>query len=120
MFGLALIGGGLGILGYFKKQYTPSELAAIKSDVEILKKQVGLFWGVVEKQMSQLLHSPHRHTLDRLLDKNSAGDRLTDREAEQLIDLLQKLIDSKDISGDEVAYATMLMAVTAAKYGIET
>lgn len=119
MLGLAIVGGSLGALSYFKKQYTPKELADIRGEVEILKKQVDLFWGVVEKQMSTLLHSPHRPNLDLLLEKNTRGERLTVEEAVQLIELLQKLIDSQDLSPGEKSYATMLMATTAAKYEIE-
>lgn len=126
-FIFALIGCALGVFGYLKKQYVPTEITElknqigeIKGEVSVLQKQVGLFWGVVEKQMSQLLHSPHRPRLDRLLDKNTSGEGLTEQEAEQLVALLQKLIDSKELSSDEISWATMLMAVTVAKYRLES
>lgn len=119
MLTLAVIGGIVGLLGYFKSHYASKEFTALKSDVSILQKQMDLFWGVVEKQMSQLLHSPHRPKLDQLLDKNTSGEGLTDREANQLVGLLQKLIDSKELSTDEISWATMLMAVTVAKYRLE-
>lgn len=119
MLGLAILGGAMGVISYFQKRYAPKEISDIRSEIEILKKQVGLFWGVVERQMSTLLHSPHRPTLDRLLEKNQAGHKLTDDEANQLVDLLQKLIDSDDLSRDEISWATMLLAVTTAKYGVQ-
>lgn len=122
-----IIGGILGVLAYFQRRYTPTALVGINEDitdlrgeVEVLKKQMGLFWGVVEKQMSQLLHSPHRPILDKLLDKNSAGEPLSDQEARHLVNLLQKLIDSSELSPNEVSWATMLMAVTVAKYELES
>lgn len=122
-----IIGGILGVLAYFQRRYTPTALVGINEDitdlrgeVEVLKKQMGLFWGVVEKQMSQLLHSPHRPILDLLLDKNKAGELLSDQEARQLVNLLQKLIDSGELSPNEVSWATMLMAVTVAKYELES
>lgn len=124
---IGIIGGVLGVLAYLQRRYTPTAIVTLNGDitdlrgeVEVLKKQMGLFWGVVEKQMSQLLHSPHRPVLDRLLDKNNAGEPLTDHEAQQLVSLLQKLIDSSELSPNEVSWATMLMAVTVAKYELES
>lgn len=120
MLALAVIGGGIGILSYFKNRYTSIEFSTLKNDVSILQKQMELFWSVVEKQMSQLLHSPHRPRLDQLLDKNTSGIGLTEQEADQLVRLLQKLIDGKELSTDEISWATMLMAVTVAKYRLES
>lgn len=119
LFVLTVIGGAMGIIGFFQKRYTPVEIAAIRGEVEILKKQMALFWAVIEKNMSTLLHSPHRPILDRLLEKNQMGVRLTDDEAQQLVDLLQKLIDSQELSRDELGFANMLLAVTVAKYGVK-
>lgn len=123
---LTLIGCTISVLSYRKKQFVPTEIVELKGDlgelqgqVSVLEKQMGLFWGVVEKQMSQLLHSPHRPRLDQLLDKNTRGESLTDREADQLVNLLQKLIESKELSSEEVSWATLLMAVTVAKYRLE-
>lgn len=119
----ALIACGLGLLSYRKKQFVPieiselkDELGEVKGEVAVLQKQMSLFWSVVEKQMSVLLHSPHRPRLDKLLDKNTSGEGLTENEAQQLVSLLQKLIDSQELSRDEISWATMLMAVTVAKY----
>lgn len=119
MFGLAVIGGGLGVLGYFKKQYTPKEFADMLRRITVIETKLDLYWNSVEKQMSQMLHSPHRPTLDVLLDKNARDERLSDEEACMLVDLLQKLIDSKELSGNEEAGARMLIAVTIGKYALE-
>lgn len=116
MFGLAAIGGGLGILSYFKKQYTPKEIADILKRITVIETKLDLYWGAVEKQMSQMLHSPHRPTLDVLLDKNARDERLTHDEAMTLVELTQKLIDTKELSGNEEAGARMLIAVTIGKY----
>ena len=115
---IGVAGGILGLITFFLRFLTPKSFADLKSEVDILKKQMGLFWGVVEKQMSTLLHSPHRPSLDVLLEKNTKGESLTEKEAERLVELLQNLIKEKDISTNEVSYATMLMAVTVAKYGV--
>jgi len=119
MFGLAVLGGSLGVLGYFKKQYTPTEIADILKRVTVIETKLDLYWNSVERQMSQMLHSPHRPTLDVLLDKNARDERLTDDEAMSLVDLLQKLIDSKELSGNEEAGARMLIAVTIGKYALQ-
>lgn len=87
--------------------------------VTSLETKISLYWGAVEKQMSQMLHSPHRPGLDALLDKNLSGDRLTHPEALRLVELLQKLIDTNALSADEVAGAHMLIAVTIGKYQLE-
>lgn len=118
MLGLALIGSGLGVLGYFKKQYTPTELADILRRITVIETKLDLYWTAVEKQMSSMLHSPHRPSLDVLLDKNVRDERLTQDEAESLVDLLQRLIDSKELTGNEEAGARMLIAVTIGKYGL--
>lgn len=118
MVGLATIGGILGVLGYFKKQFTSTEIADITRRITIIETQVSLYWGAVSKQMSTMLHSPHRPTLDVLLDKNVRDERLTQDEAESLVDLLQRLIDSKELTGSEESGARMLIAVTIGKYGL--
>lgn len=119
MVALALLGGLLGVIGYFQRSYTSTDLAAIKDRLVKLETKVDLYWGAVERQMSQMLHSPHRPRLDKLLDKNARNERLSDEEAEQLIDLLGKLIESKELSGNEEAGARMLIAVTIAKYELK-
>src|SRR5438105_12065538 len=83
--------------------------------VTSVETKVSLYWGTVEKQLSQQLHSPHRSTLDALLDKNQRGERLSRDEAIRLTDLLQKLIDSGELSGSQIGFAIQLMAVTVAK-----
>lgn len=116
MVGLAVFGGGLGALGYFKKQYTSNDFADIVRRITVIETKLDLYWNSVEKQMSQILHSPHRPTLDVLLDKNARNERLTRDEAVLLVELAQKLIDSKELSGDEVTSARMLISVTIGKY----
>lgn len=116
MVGLAVLGGGLGVLGYFRKQYTPIEFADIIKRITVIETKLDLYWGAVEKQMSVMLHSPHRPTLDALLDKNARDERLSHDEAVLLVELIQKLIDSKELSGNEESGARMLIAVTIGKY----
>lgn len=135
------IGGLLGIVSFFQRRYTPVALANLKTeltklindsiqgveesaasqrgDVEVLKKQMGLFWSVLEKQMSTLLHSPHRPDLDKLLDKNISRQRLTRQEAEDLVDLLYKFTESGELTSDEIGFAMVLIATTVGKYELD-
>lgn len=84
--------------------------------VTSLETKVSLFWALIEKNMSQLLHSPHRPKLDTLLDKNISGEGLTKSEAIQLVSLLQKLIEGRELTPNESSWATLLMAATVAKH----
>lgn len=94
----------------FKFAYTMAQR------ITSVETKVGLFWGLIEKNMSVLLHSPHRPNLDTLLDKNISGEGLTKDEATQLVALLQKLIDGRELSPNETSWATLLMAATVAKH----
>lgn len=92
-----------------------SWIYGIANRITTLETKISLYWKMIEDQTSKMLHSPHRPILDRLLEKNQK-DGLTKAEATQLVDLLQKLIDTEELSPDERTSALMLMAVTAAKY----
>lgn len=94
----------------FKFAYTMAQR------ITSVETKVALFWGLIEKNMSQLLHSPHRPSLDTLLDKNISGEGLTKQEAVQLVGLLQKLIDGRELTPNETSWATLLMAATVAKH----
>lgn len=94
-----------------------SWIYGIANRITTLETKISLYWNMIEGQTSKMLHSPHRPALDRLLDKNQRSG-LTQAEATQLVDLLQKLIDTEELNSDERTSALMLMAVTAAKYKI--
>lgn len=94
-----------------------SWIYGIANRITTLETKISLYWNMIEDQTSKMLHSPHRPALDRLLEK-TRKEGLTQVEATQLVDLLQKLIDTEELSSDERTSALMLMAVTAAKYKI--
>lgn len=110
------VGLAVGILSLLFAHLKTKSPADISARLSVIEKQVALFWSIVEKQMSAVLHSPHRKELDKLLDKNSSGERLTQVEATELVNLIQKLIDSGELSTDEKTGAIMMMAAVASKY----
>lgn len=73
------------------------------ADVEVLKKQMSLFWTIAEKGLGAILHSPHRKELDQLIEKIERGDWLTDTELNQFDELVTELLESKStiINNDE-------------------
>lgn len=62
-------------------------LIKIKSDIAVLKTQIGPFWNMVEKNLPNLLHSPTHKRKDELLDKMQNG-KLDKREMHELRDIL--------------------------------
>lgn len=112
---LGIIAVAFTALNYLRKEYKSNDFVELRDDVRELQVKIGLYWRMIEDQTSKMLHSPHRPELDKLLEKNQK-DGLTRDEATQLVDLLQKLIDTEELNPDERSSALMLMAVTAAKY----
>lgn len=112
---LGIIAVAFTALNYFRKEYKSNDFTELRDDVRELQVKIGLYWKSIEDQTSKMLHSPHRPILDRLLEKNGTVG-LTQDEAMRLVNLLQKLIDTEELSSAERASALMLMAVTTAKY----
>ena len=127
MGAFALIGLVVSILSFTRTRYKSRELAEIEKrwadslgkvvqDVAVLKKQMDLFWGVVEKQMSARFHSPDHLDRDVLLDKVNSGKKLTHQEAEKLCGMLMEIIE-KDAQAR--ADATLFLASLTARYALD-
>ena len=82
-----------GVVAFFHSRYKSRETAELAQDVAVLKKQMDLFWGVVEKQMSARFHSPEHSDRDVLLDKVNSGKKLTHQEAKKLCGMLMEIIE---------------------------
>lgn len=90
--------------------FVSREQARRDAEFEVLKKQVGLFWGLVEKHMTTVLHSPHTPHLDHLLEKYEHG--LTQEEAEELARMLLNIINNpKEPQGNRASAVFLLGAV---------
>lgn len=82
------------------------------ADVEVLKKQMELFWRMVEQHMTTVLHSPHTPGLDMLLEKYQGGIRLTPEEANDLSLQLLNIINNPDeIQGNRTGAVFLLAAL---------
>lgn len=101
---------GLTVLGLMATHLRTKSSAELRTDVELLKKQVALFWTLVEKEIGNMLHSPHREELDALIEKN-AGGKLERKDIERMEQLLRELI--KDSPREETAALVYLAAVKA-------
>ena len=105
-----------GLFAFFHSRYKSRELSAITQDVAVLKKQMDLFWGVVERQMSDRFHSPNHVARDALLDKVKSGKRLTHEEAKTLCAMLMEIIEKDALAR---ADATLFLASLTARYAID-
>lgn len=78
----------------------------------LIEKQMELWWGVVEKHMTTVLHSPHTPDRDKLLEKIQAGEELTLEELDIMADDLESIInDSREIQGNRAAAVFLLACV---------
>lgn len=91
------------------------ELADLKADHRVTQKQISLFWGIVEKEIGNMLHSPHRAELDRLIEKNVRG-KLEPNELERFAELLQEMAEDTEATHGEQAAAVLLKAAVLARH----
>lgn len=90
-------------------------LANLDADHRVIQKQISLFWGIVEKEIGNMLHSPHRAELDRLIEKNVRG-RLDTKEVKRFAELLQEMAEDKEATHGEQAAAVLLKAAVLARH----
>lgn len=119
LFLLAVLGGVIGLVSFFLTNFQRKTTSQLQSDVELLKKQMSLFWGIVEKEIGNMLHSPHREELDKLIEKNISREELTSVELERFSYLLQQLTEDKGTTNGEKAAAVLLRAALMARH-VET
>lgn len=112
---ISLVAVSVTIVGLLATHFRTKSSADLRTDVELLKKQVALFWGIVEKEIGNMLHSPHRAELDRLIEKNVRG-RLQPKELERFAELLQEMAEDKEATHGEQAAAVLLKAAVLARH----
>lgn len=130
---IALVSLSLGLLGFLFthfKSKTVSEIEkklgqceeriksrALASDVEVLKKQMDLFWTMAEKGLGTFLHSPHRAQLDRLIEKVDGGGRLNPDELVEFDVLTAELIrDDPSLTADEKTALIIYRAAVVSRH----
>lgn len=112
---ISLVAVSVAMVGLLATHFRTKSSADLRTDVELLKKQVALFWGIVEKEIGNMLHSPHRAELDRLIEKNVRG-RLEPQELERFADLLQEMAEDTEATHGEQAAAVLLKAAVLARH----
>ena len=91
-------------------------VAELEADSRVVKKQVALFWWVVEKGIGNMLHIPHRAELDRLIEKNARRERLEPKEVKRFAELLQEIAEDEQVSHGEQTAAVILKAAVLARH----
>lgn len=67
----------------------PASVAEISAELQVLKKQVEVFWKGVSFSSAQALHSPHTKELDALLEKFQRDEIQNEKDLQRLKDLLK-------------------------------
>ncbi len=83
-------------------------IVGINSRLTALETKTGLFWTVVEKNLSEMLHSPHTEEMDTLLEKLSQDHALSKQEAHQLGNLLELQLRQEPMSPKKLAIVVLL------------
>jgi uncharacterized protein involved in exopolysaccharide biosynthesis len=67
----------------------PDAVSEIKAELQVLKKQVEVFWKGVSFSSAQALHSPHTKELDTLLEKFQRDEIQNEKDLQRLKELLK-------------------------------
>lgn len=96
----------------YKGQFISKDNAARDGEIQLLKKQVALFWRMVEEHMTTVLHSPHTPDRDKLLEKMQSKERLSPEELNELAEDLEGVInDATEGKGNRATAVFLLAAV---------
>lgn len=113
---IAIAGIAIAALSFAFTHLKSKSVSVLESDVAVIKKQVALFWAIVEKEIGNMLHSPHRAELDRLIEKNARREQLEDKELERMSELLQEIIEDEKASAGEKSGAIVYKAAVLARH----
>lgn len=97
----------------------PHEVAEISADLQVLKKQVEVFWKGVSFTTAQALHSPHTKELDVLLEKFQRDEIQSEKDLSKLKMMLQHdVIDNPDESQIRKKYALDILTLIHVRFEI--
>lgn len=71
----------------------PEVINEIRAELQVLKKQVEVFWKGVSFSSAQALHSPHTKELDDLLEKFQRDEIQSEKDLAKLKIMLQEVVD---------------------------
>lgn len=85
-----------------------------------LEIQAELFYKVIEKDIGDMLHSPHRAALDRLIEKNNDPDQeFTREDAIEMVYLLDEIMEKEKLTQSEKFGITVHKASLISRYGLK-
>lgn len=91
------------------KEESMKNFALINDRVKELEVKISLFWGLVEKYVPNIIHSPHTPNIDFYLEKLT-DSKLETEEVIILRDMLREQIDRED---DKVRILAMILLISA-------
>lgn len=74
----------------------PETVASMHAELQVLQKQVEVFWKGVSFSSAQALHSPHTRELDELLEKFQRDEIQSEKDLEKLKGMLQDVVDTDE------------------------
>jgi hypothetical protein len=95
----------------------PEVVSEIRADLQVLKKQVEVFWKGVSFSSAQALHSPHTRELDELLEKFQRDEIQSELELAKLKSMLQEVAQT-DASPMRKKYALDILTLIHVRFEI--
>lgn len=72
----------------------PDTVSEMRAELQVLKKQVEVFWKGVSFSSAQALHSPHTKELDELLEKFQRDEIQSEKDLAKLKIMLQDVVEN--------------------------
>lgn len=95
----------------------PGSMATMNAQLQVLQKQVEVFWKGVSFSSAQALHSPHTKELDDLLEKFQRDEIQSEKDLSKLKSMLQEVVDS-DPSPLRKKYALDILTLIHVRFEI--
>lgn len=95
----------------------PESVASMNAQLQVLQKQVEVFWKGVSFSSAQALHSPHTKELDELLEKFQRDEIQSEMDLSKLKSMLQDVANS-DPSPIRKKYALDILTLIHVRFEI--
>lgn len=95
----------------------PETVSEMRAELQVLKKQVEVFWKGVSFSSAQALHSPHTPELDELLEKFQRDEIQSEKDLEKLKSMLKEVADT-DVSPIRRKYALDILTLIHVRFEI--
>jgi hypothetical protein len=95
----------------------PDAVSEIRAELQVLKKQVEVFWKGVSFSSAQALHSPHTKELDELLEKFQRDEIQSELELAKLKQMLQEVAET-DTNPMRKKYALDILTLIHVRFEI--